>query len=301
MFGFIKKFKNGFLNTKNKILSGIGGLFSKTVQLSNEEKSALEKILYEADFGIDVVEKIMSELEKAKKLSPNSTLSEIVKNTLADILRGSDECSLNLLEKPQIIMLVGINGAGKTTTAAKLANLLQKNGKNVLIGSCDTFRVAADSQLKTWAERLSINCVGSHKGADAASVAYDACAAGISRNCDYVVLDTAGRLHNKTNLIEELKKIARVLKKFKENFPQHKWLVVDGSLGTNSLAQAKIFHEAIGLTGIIITKLDGSSKGGAIVGIYNSLKIPIAYVGLGENPEDLIKFSTTDYINSILE
>ena len=200
----------------------------------------------------------------------------------------------------QVILLLGINGAGKTTTAAKLAHFFEKNKQHTLLGSCDTFRAAADQQLKTWAERLHLDCIGSQQRADAASVAYDVCKAGLHRGYQRVILDTAGRLHTKTSLTEELKKMVRVLHKYHPLFPQHRWLVIDGSLGTNSLQQAKSFHEAVGLTGLIITKLDGTSKGGALVGIYQTLHVPIYFVGLGEKAEDLQPFSATSYVEALI-
>ena len=200
----------------------------------------------------------------------------------------------------QVILLLGINGAGKTTTAAKLAHFFEKNNRHTLLGSCDTFRAAADQQLKTWAERLNLDCIGSQQRADAASVAYDVCQAGLHRGYQRVILDTAGRLHTKTSLTEELKKMVRVLHKCHPSFPQHRWLVIDGSLGTNSLQQAKLFHEAVGLTGLIVTKLDGTSKGGALVGIYQTLHVPIYFVGLGEKAEDLQPFSVISYVEALV-
>lgn len=200
----------------------------------------------------------------------------------------------------QVILLLGINGAGKTTTAAKLAHFFEKNNRHTLLGSCDTFRAAADQQLKTWAERLNLDCIGSQQRADAASVAYDVCQAGLHRGYQRVILDTAGRLHTKMSLTEELKKMVRVLHKCHPSFPQHRWLVIDGSLGTNSLQQAKLFHEAVGLTGLIVTKLDGTSKGGALVGIYQTLHVPIYFVGLGEKAGDLQPFSVASYIEALI-
>ncbi len=227
--------------------------------------------------------------------------------TLTDASPASDK-NASLPQSPpntqavdlQVILLLGINGAGKTTTAAKLAHFFEKNNRHTLLGSCDTFRAAADQQLKTWAERLHLDCIGSQQRADAASVAYDVCQAGLHRGYQRVILDTAGRLHTKTSLTEELKKMVRVLHKCHPLFPQHRWLVIDGSLGTNSLQQAKLFHEAVGLTGLIVTKLDGTSKGGALVGIYQTLHVPIYFVGLGEKAEDLQPFSIASYVEALI-
>jgi fused signal recognition particle receptor len=198
-----------------------------------------------------------------------------------------------------VIALIGVNGSGKTTTAAKLAHLFQEDGLKTIVGACDTFRAAANEQIKTWCERLGVDLVASQHGADAAAVAFDAYAAARSRGADILLLDTAGRLHNKANLMNELQKIRRVLQKHDDLAPHHAWLVVDGSLGSNSIEQARVFHEAFGLTGIIVTKLDGTSRGGALVGIYRELGLPIYFVGLGEQPEDLQPFSIHHYTHAL--
>ena len=298
IFSIFKRFKEGFVKTQKQLFSGLASIFSKPL-ISEEDWQRFEANLYSADFGPVVVEAIlkrMRQVSKDQKLDGAETLRQV----LEDLLQGS-EGRLEGLEKDlQVVLLLGVNGVGKTTTAAKLGYNWKTAGDKVLLGSCDTFRAAADQQLKTWASRLELDCVGSHQGADAAAVAYDACQAGMHRECRWVLLDTAGRLHNKVGLVEELKKMVRVLKKCGEQFPQHRWLVIDGSLGTNSVEQAKIFHEAVGLTGLIVTKLDGSSKGGALVGIYDTLKVPIYYVGLGESKEDLQAFSIQAYLDAIV-
>ncbi len=298
ILNIFKKFKNGFANTQKHLLSGLSNIFFKSL-ITEEDWERFEANLYSADFGSVVVEEVlkqMRQLSKAEKLKGTETLVQV----LNEFLRGAEGRLDDLGTDPQVVLMLGVNGVGKTTTIAKLGYHLKNDGDKVLLGSCDTFRAAADQQLKIWANRLQLDCVGSHQGADAAAVAYDVCQAGIHRNCRWVLLDTAGRMHNNLGLMEELKKMVRVLKKCGEQFPQHRWLVVDGSLGTNSIEQAKLFHEAIGLTGLIVTKLDGSSKGGALVGIYNALKVPIYYIGLGENPEDLQTFSIEAYVNAIV-
>jgi fused signal recognition particle receptor len=195
--------------------------------------------------------------------------------------------------------MIGVNGSGKTTTTAKLAWMLKQDGKKVTVAACDTFRAAAVEQLKSWATRLNLDIVASHTGADSAAVAFDAWQAAKSRGSDYLIVDTAGRLHTKGNLMEELAKIRRVLQKHDPAAPQHRWLVVDGSLGSNSIEQAKVFHKSFGLTGLVVTKLDGTSRGGAIVGIWRELKLPIYFVGLGEQPEDLQPFSIENYAKAV--
>ena len=298
MLQLFRKFKEGFLKTQKGLWSGLAGLFSKKL-ITAEDWEQFEATLYGADFGPEAVEKILQRMQKLAKEDKEKNGAEILRQVLSEMLSGS-EGHLEPASELQVILMLGVNGAGKTTTVAKLAHQLQTNGDKVLLGSCDTFRAAADQQLKTWAERLQLDCVGSHQGADAAAVAFDACQAGMHRGCRWLLLDTAGRLHNKVGLLEELKKMLRVMKKCDERFPQHRWLIVDGSLGTNSIMQAKLFHEAVGLTGLIVTKLDGTSKGGALVGIYDALKVPIYYVGLGEKPEDLRPFSTEAYIDAVI-
>jgi fused signal recognition particle receptor len=200
---------------------------------------------------------------------------------------------------PEVICLIGVNGSGKTTTAAKLGWELKQDGKSVMLAACDTFRAAAVEQLKSWATRLDLEIVAAHTGADSAAVAFDAWQAAKARGRDYLIVDTAGRLHTKHNLMEELAKIRRVLQKHDPAAPQHRWLVVDGSLGTNSIEQAKVFHRMFGLTGLVVTKLDGTSRGGAIVGIWRELKLPIYFLGLGEQPEDLQPFSIESYAKAV--
>ena len=195
--------------------------------------------------------------------------------------------------------MIGVNGSGKTTTTAKLAHKLKGDGQSVIVAACDTFRAAAVEQLRSWTERLGIDLIASHSGADAAAVAFDAWQAAKARGKDWLIVDTAGRLHTKGNLMEELAKIRRVLQKNDPAAPQHRWLVVDGSLGANSIEQAKVFHQSFGLTGLVVTKLDGTSRGGALVGIYRQLKIPIYFIGLGEQPDDLQPFSVENYSRAV--
>ncbi|MSU51085.1 MAG: signal recognition particle-docking protein FtsY [Opitutus sp.] len=204
-----------------------------------------------------------------------------------------------LAQAPTVIALIGVNGSGKTTTSAKLAWKLKEEGNSVMLAACDTFRAAAVEQLKTWATRLELDIVASHTGADSAAVAFDAWQAAKARGKDFLIVDTAGRLHTKSNLMEELAKIRRVLQKNDPTAPQHRWLVVDGSLGSNSIEQARVFHQSFGLTGLVVTKLDGTSRGGALVGIYRQLKIPIFFLGLGEQAEDLQPFSVDNYAKAV--
>ena len=297
MSRFFSFFKRGFSRTSNKVASVLGAK-----RLSAETLDELEETLYTADFGLETTEAIIKAIQSAyskdKELRQKES-AEIGQTVLLNQLDGAEGRLETLVKKPEVICLVGVNGSGKTTTAAKLGKFLKDAGHTVLIAACDTFRVAANEQLKTWCERLDLPLVSSHQGADAAAVAYDAFAAAQKREVDYLILDTAGRLHTKGNLMEELGKIHRVLKKHDTEAPHHSWLVVDGSIGTNSIQQAKQFNEVFPLTGLVVTKLDGTSRGGAIVAIFREMNLPVYFVGLGEKPEDLKPFSKDDYAAAI--
>ncbi|OYV46769.1 MAG: signal recognition particle-docking protein FtsY [Verrucomicrobia bacterium 21-51-4] len=263
----------------------------------------IEEALYGADFGVqttqEITEQIQAAFKQEKQLRGQDALV-ITETVLKRVLEGS-EGHYQPTHPLEVISLVGVNGAGKTTTAAKLAQHFREQGSKVILGACDTFRAAANEQIKTWCERLGVDLIASHHGADAAAVAFDSYQAAQSRGAQVLLLDTAGRLHNKSHLMEELKKLNRVLKKQDPEAPHQTWLVVDGSLGSNSIEQARAFHEQLGLTGIIITKLDGTSRGGALVGIYRELKLPIYFVGLGEQAEDLQPFNIDNYLKAIFE
>lgn len=296
----IRKFRDGFRKTA-KLFSSIGGIFSKKLDAASIDE--LEEALYGADFGVETAQEILDEIRKAyakDKDLHGRAAAEIGRRVLLRALEGAEAKFVPAEDRsPEVIALVGVNGAGKTTTAAKLAHLFEENGWSVILGACDTFRAAANEQISAWAERLNLDLVPGRHGADSAAVAFDTVQAARSRGKRIAVLDTAGRLHTKSHLMEELKKISRVVSKLDSSAPHHRWLVVDGTLGSNSIEQAKIFHEAFGLTGLIVTKLDGTSRGGALVGIWRELRIPIYYVGLGEKPEDLQPFSAENYVAAV--
>ena len=301
MRGLFKKFKDGLKRQTPTFQKAFGGIFSGA-KLDEDALEELEEALYTADFGHETVEDIIGEIKAAYKTDKSMRGEDAAKigaTVLTRVLEGAEgrvEIGKNY---PEVISLIGVNGAGKTTTSAKLSYLYQNEGYKVLLGACDTFRAAANEQIKSWAERLDIDIVASQHGADSAAVAFDALAAAKSRQRDLVILDTAGRLHTKSNLMKELEKMLRVIHKQDETAPHHSWLVVDGSLGSNSIEQARAFHKSFPLTGLIITKLDGTSRGGALVGIYRELKLPIYFVGLGEQPDDLQPFSARNYANAI--
>ena len=297
MLSFLKKFTKGLSKTVAAISSKTQGLFGgRSIDASSLE--TLREALYGADFGGATTEEILEEVGKAvrkEKALEGKRVQEIGAEVLLRALAGSEGRLTKEASGPTVIVLIGVNGSGKTTTAAKLGYKLKQEGGTVLLAACDTFRAAAIDQLRTWATRLGLELVANKPGADPAAVAFDAVSAARSRGKDWVIIDTAGRLHTKGNLMEELQKIRRVVAKIDPSAPHHSWLVIDGSLGVNSIEQARAFHKSFGITGLVVTKLDGTSKGGAIVGIWRELKIPIMYGGLGEAPDDLQAFSAADY------
>ena len=310
MFSLLKKFKDGLTKTVAAIAAKTHGLFGGR-KIDAASLDELEEALDTADFGVETTTEILEEIKAAYKKDPalqGRQAAEIGAAVLQRVLDGS-EGRLETISvrgegapapgSPRVIAMIGVNGSGKTTTTAKLAHRFKADGQTVLVAACDTFRAAAVEQLKSWAARLEIDIVASHTGADAAAVAFDAWQAAKARDKHWLIVDTAGRLHTKDNLMEELAKIRRVLQKHDPSAPQHRWLVVDGSLGANSIEQARVFHKSFGLTGLIVTKLDGTSRGGAIVGIWRQLKIPIYFIGLGEQPDDLQPFSAEIYAHAI--
>jgi fused signal recognition particle receptor len=301
MFGLFKKFKEGFSKTVSAIAEKTHGLFGGR-KIDASSLSELEEALYTADFGVETTNEIIQEIKEAYKKDKDlkgKQAAQIGASVLKRILAGSEGVLVESVTKPTVLAIIGVNGSGKTTSCAKLAWRLKEDKKTVLIAAADTFRAAAIEQLQTWAKKLDLELISSHTGADSAALAFDAWQAAKARNKDYLIIDTAGRLHTKSNLMDELAKIRRVLQKNDATAPQHRWLVVDGSLGSNSIEQAKVFHASFGLTGLIVTKLDGTSRGGAIVGIFRQLKIPIYFVGLGEKAEDLQPFSIENYSNAV--
>jgi fused signal recognition particle receptor len=301
MFGLFKKFKDGFAKTVSAIAEKTAAIFGqKPIDASSLE--TLEEALYGADFGVETTQEILEEIKAAYKKDKSlhgQQAAQIGATVLKRVLAGAEGNLTPAAAAPTVIAMIGVNGSGKTTTSAKLAWKLKQENKSVILAACDTFRAAAVEQLKSWATRLDLEIVASHTGADSAAVAFDAWQAAKARGSDYLIVDTAGRLHTKSNLMEELAKIRRVLQKNDAAAPHHRWLVVDGSLGSNSIDQAKVFHQSFGLTGLVVTKLDGTSRGGALVGIYRQLKIPIYFLGLGEQAEDLQPFSVDNYVKAI--
>ena len=306
MLGLFRKFKDGLAKTVAAIAQKTRGLFGgRKIDAASLEQ--LEEALYTADFGVETTGEILAEIKRAYARDPElqgRQAAELGAAVLRRVLEGSEGrwdgiAAAATPGRPVVIALIGVNGSGKTTSAAKLAWRLRQDGRSVILAACDTFRAAAVEQLRAWATRLELDIVASHTGADSAAVAFDAWQAAAARARDVLIVDTAGRLHTKGNLMEELAKIRRVLQKHDPAAPQHRWLVVDGSLGSNSLEQARVFHQSFGLTGLIVTKLDGTSRGGALVGIYRQLRIPIYFLGLGEQPDDLQPFNAENYARAV--
>jgi fused signal recognition particle receptor len=284
MFGFIKK---AFSKDKNKE----DNLKPKRDKIDKDE---LEELLLEADVNYELIENILEQLpEQIKRVQLYNSLISIFDYKANWIYPDN--------QKPFVEMIIGVNGAGKTTTIAKLAYKYKQDGKKVMLGAGDTFRAAAIEQLARWANKLEIPIVATKQGHDPSAVVFDTIKSAIAKNIDNVIIDTAGRLHTQKNLSEELKKMVRVANKALEGAPHRKLLILDGTQGSSTIIQAIAFNEMIGIDGIIITKLDGTAKGGSILSIANELKMPLYYIGVGEKPEDLIKFDVKWYINSILD
>jgi len=265
----------------------------KNPKRSKIDKDELEDLLLEADVNYELVEKILDQL-------PDSITRVQLYNSLVAVFDYRANWIFPGDEKPFVEMIIGVNGAGKTTTIAKLANLYKQEGRKVMLGAGDTFRAAAIEQLSRWATKLDIPIVATKQGHDPSAVVFDTIKSATAKGMDNVIIDTAGRLHTQVNLAEELKKMVRVASKALSEAPHRKLLILDGTQGSSTINQAKAFNEMIGIDGIIITKLDGTAKGGAILSIADELKMPIYYIGTGEKPEDLIKFDTKWYLNSIL-
>lgn len=299
--GFFARLKRSLLKTKENLGSGFISLF-RGKKIDDDLFEELEEQLLIADVGVETTRKIITNLTEGasrKQLRDAEALYGLLKDEMGEILAKVDE-PLNIEGKmPFVILMVGVNGVGKTTTIGKLARQFEQQGKSVMLAAGDTFRAAAVEQLQVWGQRNNIPVIAQHTGADSASVIFDAIQAAKSRNVDVLIADTAGRLQNKSHLMEELKKIVRVMKKLDEEAPHEIMLTIDASTGQNAISQAKLFHEAVGLTGITLTKLDGTAKGGVIFSVADQFGIPIRYIGVGERIEDLRPFKADDFIEAL--
>ena len=300
--GFFDKIKAGLTKTRDAMAATLGSVFSGFSQLDDDFYDELEESLILADLGVDTACKAVESLRKAVK-AQHLTTPEDAKAALKDILvemLNVGEQELNLSTKPSVILVIGVNGVGKTTTIGKIASQMVREGKKVLLVAADTFRAAAADQLEIWAGRSGADIVRQHEGADPASVVYDGIQAAKSRNVDVILVDTAGRLHNKANLMNELNKISRIIGRELPEASREVLLVLDGTTGQNGLIQAKQFKEIAGVTAIALTKLDGTAKGGIVIAVADALQIPVKYIGVGEQAEDLMPFNGKDFVDALL-
>ncbi len=301
--GLFSKFKAGLAKTHSKLTHEIKRIVTRSPKLTGESLEELEHALIAADLGMAVTHQIVAAVKLAYE-SQGTTghdVSAIARAEVEKSLSSNKAALVKVQSGPCVVSIVGVNGTGKTTTSAKLANLIQTRGEKALLAACDTFRAAAIEQLKLWGHRLNVEVIAGEYNADPASVAHDAVAAAQSRKVDYLFVDTAGRLHTKHNLMQELQKVHRVMGKILPGAPHEVLLVLDGSTGMNALNQAREFHKAVPLTGLIVTKLDGTSKGGMVVAIQKELGLPIKFIGLGEQPDDLQPFDTKQFAQALFE
>ncbi|MCH8312629.1 MAG: signal recognition particle-docking protein FtsY [Nitrospinae bacterium] len=300
--GFFSRLKSGLAKTRNSLASGIDNVVHGQAKVEPEHLDELEEALILADVGIStanfILEALKTEVAEGRIRNKDDVL-ENLKQLMVNILNENQGNAQRSAEKPHIVLVIGVNGSGKTTTIGKLAQKWKNEGKNVLLGAGDTFRAAAIEQMLIWAERVGVPCIHQKSGADPSAVAFDAVQAAIAREMDVALIDTAGRLQTNTNLMEELKKIKRVIGKVLPGAPHETLLVLDATIGQNSVSQAKLFHEAIEIDGLIMTKLDGTSKGGVLLNITRELNLPVRYIGIGEKADDLQEFDPKAFVDAL--
>ena len=300
--GLFKKIKEGLKKTRDSVVSQIDSMLKSFTKIDEELFEELTELLVMGDVGIQTAEQITDELRvKVKKegIKDPKEITLLLQEVVADMLRGDEE--LKITTKPSIILVIGVNAVGKTTTIGKLANNLKKQGKSVLLAAADTFRAAAIEQLEIWADRSGCDIVKQNEGSDPAAVIYDAISAAKARNTDVIICDTAGRLHNKKHLMDELAKIGRVIDRELPDADKEYLLVLDATTGQNAVNQAEQFSKATGITGIVLTKLDGTAKGGVVLAIKNGLGIPVKYIGVGEQIDDLQEFVPEDFAKALFD
>lgn len=301
--GFFSRLVAGLTKTRENIVSGMDSIFSGFSAIDEDFYEELEETLIMGDMGIQTTMSVLEELKKAVKEQHIKDPSQC-RQVLIDSIRKKMDLGENAYEfehRKSVVLVIGVNGVGKTTSIGKLADQLKSDGKRVILAAADTFRAAAIEQLSEWADRAGVDLIAQKEGSDPAAVIYDAIAAAKSRNADVLICDTAGRLHNKKNLMEELKKINRIIDKEYPEAYRETLVVLDGTTGQNALVQARQFMEAAPITGIILTKLDGTAKGGIAVAIQSELGIPVKYVGVGEKIDDLQKFSSGDFVSALFQ
>ncbi len=299
--GFFKRLADGLAKTRNNIAAGIDAVFSGFSRIDDEFYEEIEEILVMGDLGVKATQEIIEDLKarvKEEHIKDPAACRELLINSMKEQMQAG-ETAYRFEEECSVVLVIGVNGVGKTTTVGKLAGKLKEQGKKVVLGAADTFRAAAGGQLSEWASRAGVEMIGGQEGADPASVVYDAVAAAKARNADVLLCDTAGRLHNKKNLMEELKKINRILEREYAQAYRETLVVLDATTGQNALNQAKQFSEVADITGIVLTKMDGTAKGGIAVAIQSELGIPVKYIGVGESIDDLQKFDADQFINAL--
>ncbi|MCM1465657.1 MAG: signal recognition particle-docking protein FtsY [Bacteroidales bacterium] len=301
--GFFARLKAGLTKTRDNIVKGIDSAFSGFSSIDEDFYEELEEVLIMGDIGVNATTAIVERLKKQVKeqhIKEPSGCKQLLIDSIKEQMRV-DETAYEFEKEQSIMMVIGVNGVGKTTTVGKLAGKLKQSGKKVLIAAADTFRAAAGDQLAEWARRADVPMIGGTEGADPASVVYDAVSAAKARGVDVLLIDTAGRLHNKKNLMEELKKMNRIIDREYPNAHRENLIVLDGTTGQNALVQAREFGEVAKLTGIVLTKMDGTAKGGIAVAIQSELGVPVKYIGVGETIEDLQKFNSDEFVNALFE
>ena len=301
-FGIFKKFNLGLKKTRETMSGAIDAAISENEDITDQLYDDLEEILIMGDVGMNTSAEICEKLREyvAKHhLKKSSQVKGAIKEIVSEMLEGGED--MGLVTMPSIILVIGVNGVGKTTTIGKMAAMYKAQGKKVILGAADTFRAAAGTQLQEWANRAGVEMIGGQEGADPGAIVYDAVAAAKARNADVLLCDTAGRLHNKKNLMEELRKINRILEKEYPDAFRETLVVLDATTGQNALAQAREFADVADITGIILTKMDGTAKGGIAVAIHSELGIPVKYIGVGETIEDLQKFDSNQFVNALFD
>ncbi len=303
--GFFKKLKERLSKTRSNIVGRLDRIFFGKKEITEEVLDEIEEVLFTSDIGVETAQKIIDNVREKvsrKELNDPERLKEALKEEILNILKSAPEKEILYPKgKPLVIMMVGVNGVGKTTTIGKLAYKMKEDGKKVLLAAADTFRAAAIEQLSIWAERAGAALVKKEEGTDPSAVVFDALDIAKNKGYDAVIIDTAGRLHTKKNLMDELKKIKRVCGKKIPGSPHETWLVLDATTGQNAISQAEMFNSSIGINGIILTKLDGTAKGGVIVGIVDKLHIPVLFIGIGESIEDLRPFEPEWFVKALFE
>ena len=301
--GFFSRLKAGLTKTRDNIVHGIDSVFSGFSAIDDDFYEELEEILIMGDIGVNATGDILERLRvqvKEQNIKEPKECKEILIESIREQMRV-EETAYDFEHKQSVVLVIGVNGVGKTTSVGKLAGILKQKGRKVLIAAADTFRAAAGEQLTEWAHRAGVDIVGGAEGSDPASVIYDAVNAAKARNVDVLLCDTAGRLHNKKNLMEELKKMNRIIDREFPDAHRENLIVLDGTTGQNAMAQAREFGEVADLTGIILTKMDGTAKGGIAVAIQSELKVPVKYIGVGETIEDLQKFDSDAFVNALFD